>query len=252
MKKTICLLVSVIMLLAALTPAAALAAPVAESAVQTIVPFAGDGVTLDYDASAFTLRCAEKYGLLVALENRTFTLNASFDEGWTFNPDYSCFFTGHQNSVTVTNNSDGTVTFVFEAAKGDYFTRDELNTIGIYATPAELPKLEITASVPFNQIDKETWVDATFTLTLGTKQFSGGDYEGAGSIKGRGNTSWGQPKKPYSIKLNSKASLLGIPKTKKYAIVPSYSDDSLLRNYMTYKAAAGYEGIDYVPRCEFV
>ena len=232
-------------------PAARAIAPEGEAEVVEITPIAGDGVTLDYDADSFTLTVSDFYGLYRVEQAKTLTLTASFGEGWTYNGTYTEFFPSQQDAVTVTDGADGTKVFTYAAQPGDLISKDELMTVGIYATADELPKLEITASVPFSQIGKDNYVDASFTLTLGTKQFAGGNYEGTGSIKGRGNTSWGQPKKPYSIKLSSKASLLGIPKTKKYAIIPSYSDNSLMRNYMTYKASLMLEGIGYVPKCEF-
>jgi len=66
-------------------------------------------------------------------------------------------------------------------------------------------------------------VSANFSLTLGTKKYSSGEFSGSGYVKGRGNLSWTQPQKPYSIKLEQKTSLLDIPATKRYAIVASYS-----------------------------
>lgn len=243
---------ALMLLFCALVPSIAAAVPAVDAVEIAVIPHAGDGVNIEYDASAFALSVTEQFGMYKLEQNRTLTLTASFEEGWTYNSDFTSFFYDHPERVEIVSGANGTKVFTFEAVRGDYLTKDELLTVGIYATPAELPKLEIQAAVPFNQIDKEEWVDASFTLTLGTKQFASGNYEGEGGIKGRGNTSWGQPKKPYSLKLNSKASLLDIPKTKKYAIVPSYSDDSLLRNYMTYKAAVGYDGIEYTPRCEFV
>ena len=217
-----------------------------------ITPVAGDGVNIEYDEESFSLYVSDFYGMLKIEENRTLTATASFEEGWSYSADYSNFFRSMGDRVTVADGTDGTKVFTFEAREGDLIEKDDLLLVGIYASPLELPKLEINASVPFSQIGKDEYVDAAFTLTLGTKQFPGGDFEGTGSIKGRGNTSWGQPKKPYSIKLSSKTSLLGIPKTKKYAIVPSYSDNSMIRNYMTYKASLMLEGIGYVPKCEFV
>ena len=247
--KLIGVLLAALMLLAALAPAAAGSA--AETTAVAIVPEAGDGVTLEYDEADFIISCRDFYGMLKAERACVLTMTASFDEGWTYCADYSNFFRGHEG-VTETEGADGSVTFTKAVSAGEIFTKDELLTLGVYAAPAELPKLYIQASVPFSQIDKENYVEASFTLTLGTKQFASGEYSGTGYVKGRGNTSWGQPKKPYSIKLDKKASLLDIPKTKKYAIVPSYSDDSLLRNYMTYKACLQLAGIDYVPKCEFV
>lgn len=81
---------------------------------------------------------------------------------------------------------------------------------------------------------------------------SGNTYEGTGEIKGRGNTSWRHPQKPYSIKLEKKESLLGIPATKKYAIISSAIDEAFMRNYIAYKSALSMIGIQYSPKIEFV
>ena len=243
-------LLAAVLIISAFAPAKT-ALSAGETQVYSIVPHHSDGVALEYDEAAFTLECSDFYGLLKVEETKTLTLTASFAEGWTYSENYTNFFRGYEDRVTVTDTEAGKV-FTFRAQRGDILSKDALDTVGIYASAAQLPKLEINASVPFSQIGKEEYVDATFTLTLGTKQYSSGNYEGAGSIKGRGNTSWGQPKKPYSIKLSSKASLLDIPKTKKYAIIPSYSDPSLMRNYLTYKSNLMLSGIDYVPKCEFV
>lgn len=251
-RRILSLIIALLMALSVILPAIGALADDSEAFEFTIIPHAGDGVILSYDETAFSLLVRPMYGVFMVEETRTLTLTARFESGWIFSSEYSSFFSGHSGSVTVTQASDGTVFFAFKAKKGDLITRDELLTVGVYASAAQLPKLEITAATPFAQIGKKEWVDASFKLTLGTKQYESGDYEGTGAVKGRGNTSWGQPKKPYSIKLSSKASLLDIPKTKKYAIIPSYSDPSMLRNYMAYKSSLLLTGIDYVPKCEFV
>lgn len=50
------------------------------------------------------------------------------------------------------------------------------------------------------------------------------------AIKGRGNTTWGMPKKPYKIKLSEKAKILGMPKDKEWVLLANYDDKTLLRN----------------------
>ena len=47
------------------------------------------------------------------------------------------------------------------------------------------------------------------------------------SMKGRGNTTWGLPKKPYQIKLDSKQDILGMGKAKKWVLLANYGDRSL-------------------------
>ena len=55
-------------------------------------------------------------------------------------------------------------------------------------------------------------------------------------IKGRGNSSWSLPKKPYSIKLGKKDNLLNIAngKHKNYALIANHADKSLIRNQLVY------------------
>ena len=60
-------------------------------------------------------------------------------------------------------------------------------------------------------------------------------YEGViKEIKGRGNSTWTYPKKPYQIKLNDKADLLGSGEASKtWILLANYADDTLFRNRMT-------------------
>ncbi len=53
-------------------------------------------------------------------------------------------------------------------------------------------------------------------------------------IKGRGNTSWGKPKKGYNITYDKKVSIAGMEKNKKYSILANYQEDSLARNRILY------------------
>lgn len=55
-------------------------------------------------------------------------------------------------------------------------------------------------------------------------------------IRGRGNGTWNWAKKPYRIKLYSKANLLGMPaKDKTWPILAHYADKSLIRNALALK-----------------
>lgn len=64
------------------------------------------------------------------------------------------------------------------------------------------------------------------------------DYSGALSyIKGRGNTTWSFSKKPYNIKLDKKASLLGMDSCKKWCLLANAQDHSMVRNRIAYDLA---------------
>ena len=54
------------------------------------------------------------------------------------------------------------------------------------------------------------------------------------SIKGRGNSTWALPKKPYNIKFEKKTDLFGMGKAKKWSLLASYYDLSYLRNTFTF------------------
>lgn len=71
-------------------------------------------------------------------------------------------------------------------------------------------------------------------------------------IKGRGNSTWTMPKKPYRIKLNKKASLLNRPaKEKSWVLLANYCDKTLMRNAVAFKISE-LVGLEFTPTARFV
>ena len=70
------------------------------------------------------------------------------------------------------------------------------------------------------------------------------------TIRGRGNTSWGMPKKSYKIEFAKKQSMLGMPKDRDWALIANYADKTLMRNFIAYRLSTAL-GAYYAPRCEF-
>ena len=66
------------------------------------------------------------------------------------------------------------------------------------------------------------------TKCTGVVRFDGA--ERAMTMKGRGNSTWGMPKKPYNITLDKKAELIPGVEAKKWSLLANYLDNSLLRN----------------------
>ena len=67
------------------------------------------------------------------------------------------------------------------------------------------------------------------------------------SIRGRGNSTWREPKKPFKIKLDKKADLFGLGKNKHWVLVANAMDETLLRDRIT--AWLGDEmGFSFTPR----
>jgi hypothetical protein len=79
---------------------------------------------------------------------------------------------------------------------------------------------------------KENYLSATLTID-GKKKYK--DFTGKTKIRGRGNSTWYYPKKPYRIKLNSKASLFDLPAEKNWVLLANYLDETHLLNAVALK-----------------
>lgn len=113
---------------------------------------------------------------------------------------------------------------------------------------SSLPKVYITTPGQASIKSKTEWMeDAHITITGN----DGSELLDAGtSIRGRGNSTWGQPKKPYALKLDSKAEVLGMPKHKRWVLLANWMDRTLLRNDVSFEM--GRRIMSYAPRGEFV
>ncbi|MDH5828749.1 CotH kinase family protein [Sphingobacterium faecium] len=54
-------------------------------------------------------------------------------------------------------------------------------------------------------------------------------------MKGRGNSTWSKPKKPYRLKLDKKATLFNLPEAKDWVLLANYNDYSLMCNAVAMK-----------------
>lgn len=77
------------------------------------------------------------------------------------------------------------------------------------------------------------------------------DYEGQTGIRGRGNTTWSYPKKPYALKFDEKAEVLGMPKHKRWVLLANWMDRTIMRNAVSFKISSMTE-LEYTPRGQFV
>ncbi len=64
------------------------------------------------------------------------------------------------------------------------------------------------------------------------------------TIKGRGNATWNEIKKPYNVPLEENTNLLGMPEAKKWSFLANYLDPSLLRNATGWELAKNC-GLDF-------
>lgn len=67
-------------------------------------------------------------------------------------------------------------------------------------------------------------------------------------IRGRGNTTWTWPKKPYLIAFDEQQSVLGMPRHKRWVLLANFMDRTLMRNLVSMKVAT-LTSLAWTPRC---
>ena len=97
-----------------------------------------------------------------------------------------------------------------------------------------VPQFAITLEDPsITEIpDKENYLTATLTVD-GKGVYA--DYTGKTEIRGRGNSTWGYPKKPYRLKLDKKSEICGLGKAKNFVLLANHIDPTLMLNSVAFK-----------------
>ena len=108
-----------------------------------------------------------------------------------------------------------------------------------------LPVVHLQTSAYVNS--KENWVSGTISID-GTEELAGLD-EIACQVKGRGNTTWSWPKKPYTIKLDKKKEVLGMPAHKRWVLLANFMDRTLMRNMVSMKVGSILDNLAWTPKC---
>lgn len=88
---------------------------------------------------------------------------------------------------------------------------------------------------------KADYVNCTIKID---SDFNNWDYEGTGKIRGRGNSTWAwYPKKPYRIKLDVKAEILGLGSERDWVLLANYRDPTHAMNCFAFN----YGNIENMP-----
>jgi len=97
---------------------------------------------------------------------------------------------------------------------------------------------------------KEEWVESATVSLISADGKS--TYLGLAKIKGRGNSTWNYPKKPYALKFNEDISLLGMPAEKRWDLLANYIDRTDMRNAVAFEIASKTQSLEWTPSGEFV
>ncbi len=108
-----------------------------------------------------------------------------------------------------------------------------------------IPRVDVnTSGVKIES--KEEYVDCTVSIS-GTEieEYSAG-------IRGRGNSTWEFPKKPYRIKFDEKVSLFGEEKNKSWVLLALYGDYSAVKDKLAFTMADAIGTDVFVPSYHYV
>lgn len=138
-----------------------------------------------------------------------------------------------QQTSGVTVN-DFTKDIVYTVKAEDGSTKDYTIKITlVYELKSVIPHIYIDTDEKAPVNSKDNYVNANLRID-GAGEYE--DYEGRTRIKGRGNSTWSYPKKPYRLKLDSKAPLFGLSTEKDWILLANYLDESLMCNAIAMKA----------------
>lgn len=110
---------------------------------------------------------------------------------------------------------------------------------------ANVPRIDINIDGGAEVIEKDTYLNASISID------GGGifpDFSDRVTIKGRGNSTWNYPKKPYRLKFSSAKKPFGLTKGKSWVLLANYQRGSMLTNAIAMKVArmAGTPGANQI------
>ena len=127
-------------------------------------------------------------------------------------------------------------TLTVEAESGD--TKDYVVSLNCPQINTELPVLRLQPEMEI--VDKEHYVNTKVTLysPFTDEGWYSPDDKPVG-VRGRGNSTWILPKKPYRLKFPEKVSPIGLDhtKAKSWVILAHDMDKSLLRNHLAFEVS---------------
>lgn len=111
-----------------------------------------------------------------------------------------------------------------------------------------IPSVYLTTKGGAAITSKENYVEGMMTIVNEDPFFPGErNFQAPMKIRGRGNSTWGMPKKPYKIKLNEKARLFDMSTDKEWCLLANYCDKTLLRNQLAMELSRML-GFSWTPR----
>lgn len=120
----------------------------------------------------------------------------------------------------------------------------------VYSQTCELPVLSVWTDDGKEIRSKDVYSTCRVSVSNAEETYC---FENkVAGIRGRGNSTWEMPKKPYKLKFDSKISLFGNGKAKTWTLIANYADYSMIRNYLAYAIADALDDLKYTTSTQFV
>lgn len=196
----------------------------------------------------------------VAPKNKSVTLFCEVEAGgrevkyqWYETPERS---TDAGNAISgATGTAFETPVFTEKGIRYYYCTAavDNVSLVSNVASVAytALPAVYINTPGGAGIESKEKWIKNAGISITGAADESWNFDEAETSIKGRGNSTWTNPKKPYSLKLKQAQKVLGMPEHRRWVLLANYKDSSFMRNEVAFYLSEVFE-FDWTVHGEFV
>ena len=152
-------------------------------------------------------------------------------------------------SIMPINLSDKTLSVDIFDNEGNCYTADLVGLDFVAGDFYRFTRTEVTQTLPMVTIStpdgqtvtsKEVYISNSLISVAEVEEATFG-------IKGRGNSTWSAPKKPYAIKFDKKTSLMSLPEDKSWVLLANYYDTSLLRNDLAFYMGHEMSILDYTP-----
>ena len=111
-----------------------------------------------------------------------------------------------------------------------------------------LPVVQIWTENLAPIVDRENYIKGCMRITDGSVvRYGQGLYHGTLEIRGRGNTTWNMPKKPYRLRLTSSAQVLDMPTERDWVLLANFADKTMLRTDVGFELSRRI-GFAWTPR----
>ncbi len=181
-------------------------------------------------------------GFTVDEENLRITLDASYDNYVDLRTLQNCLLDievpSGEYQLEGSVSADGGIDLTKEA----YLTVTDAEgvkkrfALSVNRTVHDLPIVNISLgnSAPVSSIQRDVYSDMEMYIDCsGAAEFPSTNVI-PGSIRGRGHSTWKWAKKPYRIKFDEAAPIMGFTKNRDWILLANYADKSLIRNIVAY------------------